>query len=99
MTFRCFSRVRACSIPLRAITRRGMFTAFYTIGSNFEDAQWNHFLGKVSSLCKVGFERSVQQRPMFWSHSPFSSPPCSGWVQVALRAWRSDNVGASKRLS
>ena len=27
---------------------------FYFGGSNFEDAQWNHFLGKVSGFCKVG---------------------------------------------
>ncbi len=24
-------------------------------GSAFEDAQWNHFLGQVSSFCKVGY--------------------------------------------
>jgi hypothetical protein len=23
-------------------------------GSSFEDAQWNHFLGKVGGFCKVG---------------------------------------------
>ena len=29
-------------------------TQFYFGGSSFEDAQWNHFLGKVSGFCKVG---------------------------------------------
>jgi len=27
---------------------------FYFGGSSFEDAQWNHFLGKVGGFCKVG---------------------------------------------
>jgi RHS repeat-associated protein len=27
---------------------------FYFGGSNFEDAQWNHFLGQVGSFCKAG---------------------------------------------
>jgi len=29
-------------------------TQFYFGGSSFEDAQWNHFLGKVGGFCKVG---------------------------------------------
>ena len=27
---------------------------FYGGGANFENAQWNHFRGQVSSFCKVG---------------------------------------------
>jgi hypothetical protein len=29
-------------------------TEFTFGGSSFEDAQWNHFLGKVGGFCKVG---------------------------------------------